>query len=368
MHEFIAEIGTSHLGSFEKAKCMIDAARKVGATTAKFQWVIADEIISKHAGIITLPNGDTNIYEYFLSVEKDKDFYAKLKSYTEKCGLEFLCSVFGLKSLHLLLQLNPKRIKIASPEINHRELLQSLAQHKVAVVLSSGVSTLIDLLRAVNILRAGKIEDIAILRCVTEYPASPYSYALQLLEKYQTLFQCQCGISDHTQETSILPTIAAAYGSTMVEKHFFLPNEHDEVTRCPDDPIALSPHAFSEMVKSTTNIATIYKTKGHRAAKTAVKKCYGEKTVHAVIGTRQSSKKQKHSAALLPHYFTTRRSLFARTNIAKGNILTPQNCILHRSEHNTRPGIPTEAYTTILGKKVHSKIAKGMPITFEHFL
>ncbi len=374
MHEFIAEIGTSHLGSFDKARRMIDAARDAGATTAKFQWVIADEIVSQHAGVISLPSGATNIYQYFVSVEQEPEFYAKLKSYTEACGLRFLCSVFGLRSLELLLQLKSERVKIASPEVNHIQLLEALAQHHVSVVLSSGVSSFIDLLRAIDILRFGKVKDIAVLRCVSQYPASPYSYSLQVLEKYQSLFGCVCGVSDHTQEPAMLPAVAAACGSSMVEKHLTLPAEHADAAISPDDPIALLPQQFLEMVETTTHIANIYKSKGTHAAQAAVKKRYGAEKVAAIIGATHAGKNHENSthatkncAVLLPHYFTTRRSLFAGTDIAAGTALTQYNCALLRSEHNSVPGIPTEAYEFIINKHLNSAVQQGMPIGLEHF-
>ena len=115
----IAEIGTSHEGSIEKAKRLIDAAKEAEADAVKFQWVIADEILHPKTGFVDLPTGRIPLYERFKQLECPPDFYAATLEYARSLGLKWICSPFGLKSLELLLELKPDAVKIASPELNH---------------------------------------------------------------------------------------------------------------------------------------------------------------------------------------------------------------------------------------------------------
>ena len=146
MINIIAEIGTSHEGSVEKAKEMIDAAAMSGATTIKFQWVYADEILHPKTGFVKLPTGNIPLYERFRQLECDKSFYVQMQDYVHSKGCKFCCSPFGVRSMKELLEINPDYVKIASPELNHYKMLEFLRdyrksqENKVPVILSSGVS------------------------------------------------------------------------------------------------------------------------------------------------------------------------------------------------------------------------------------
>ena len=140
----IAEIGTAHNGSLEKAYELIDAACQAGADMIKFQWVYADEILHPETGFVTLPGGKIRLYDRFKSLEVSPDFFAKCLERTHKDNMLFACSPFGLRSLNELVQIHPDAIKIASPEVNHIPLLKEIARQygTIPIILSSGVSKL----------------------------------------------------------------------------------------------------------------------------------------------------------------------------------------------------------------------------------
>ena len=151
----IAEIGTSHEGSKEKAFRLIDAAAENGADAIKFQWVYADEILHPKTGFVKLPTGNIPLYERFKQLECPVSFYKDIMDYVHSKGCKFCCSPFGLRSMQELLQLNPDYVKIASPELNHYKMLEALrdwrkeqskkGEKSVPVILSSGVSRLSDI-------------------------------------------------------------------------------------------------------------------------------------------------------------------------------------------------------------------------------
>ena len=101
----VAEIGTSHNGSVEKAYSLIDAACEAGADVVKFQWVYASEILHPDTGFVKLPGGNIRLYDRFRSLEVPFDFYEKCRNYANKKGLLFACSPFGLKSFEELVSL-----------------------------------------------------------------------------------------------------------------------------------------------------------------------------------------------------------------------------------------------------------------------
>ena len=111
MSLIIAEIGTAHGGSLEKAKELVDAAALSGADVIKFQWVYADEILHPNTGYVELPGGRIRLYDRFKQLECPPDFYRQMIEYVHKAGCKFCCSPFGLRSLDELIELKPDYVK-----------------------------------------------------------------------------------------------------------------------------------------------------------------------------------------------------------------------------------------------------------------
>jgi sialic acid synthase SpsE len=151
----IAELGTSHQGDMDAARELIDAAVAAGADCIKFQLVYAEEILHPLSGEVDLPTGRIALYERFKSMERSLPFYGELKTHTEAAGALFLCTPFGIRSARELRSLGVEALKIASPELNHLPLLQEAAGYGLPLFLSSGVSTLADIERALAVTGRG---------------------------------------------------------------------------------------------------------------------------------------------------------------------------------------------------------------------
>ena len=215
MSLIIAEIGTSHEGSLEKAKKLVDAAAWAGADAIKFQWVYADEILHPKTGFVALPTGNIPLYERFRQLECPPDFYRQMIDYVHSKGCKFCCSPFGLRSLKELLSLKPDILKVASPELNHYPMLKAIAQYRkgqsergeepVPVVLSSGVSKLEDIQKAIDIV--GK-NGVSLLHCITSYPAPEDEYNLKVITSLAGLFGIECGVSDHSLDPVLVPVLS----------------------------------------------------------------------------------------------------------------------------------------------------------------
>ena len=141
----IAELGTSHAADPVKAGELIEAAAEAGADCIKFQMIYAREILHPNTGEVLLPGGKIKLYDRFKELELESSFFREMKEKVEKKGLLFLCTPFGLESSRLLNDLNPKCIKIASPELNFSSLLREVASYKLPTLLSTGVSKLEDI-------------------------------------------------------------------------------------------------------------------------------------------------------------------------------------------------------------------------------
>ena len=369
----IAEAGTSHQGSLEKGYKLIEKAAWAGADCVKFQVVFADEIIHPLSGKVKLPGGNISLYEKFKEFEKNEDFFFKLKQETQKTGLMFLATPFGIKSARMLKNIEVSAIKIASPEINHYALLEEVSSYNLPLILSGGVSTLSDIEKAVEI--TGR--DITFLHAVTAYPAPEEDYNLALLQTLSGVFGFETGVSDHSKDPLLVPLISAALGGTTLEKHFTLDNSGDGL----DDLIALNPNDFKLMtseIRSLLSESSGKEKKSNSAGKSLtcnnsildnsllkeVKKRFGEESVDRITGSgiKQLAPSEKEN------YRTTNRSLIALRKINEGEIITAEDFAPLRSEKNLLPGLGPEYAKTITGKTVKKKIDNGAGITFDYFL
>ncbi len=342
---FIAEIGSGHEGSLTKAKELIDAAKESGAHTVKFQWIIAEEIVSKNIGSMHFTVADADLYQTFRECEKNLDFYQELSDHARSRKVSFLCSVFGLESLSLYQKLNPDSIKLASPEINHVPLLEKIAQSNLKVYVSTGLASCIDILSCLQTLHPAPC--IGILHCVTEYPAQYSQYNLDSLPCYQNLFGTDCGISDHSNTKALLPAASVLYGSRIVEKHFAL-----EKNLNLDSPVSLMPKDFTDMVNETKTMIELQK----RDRAQALRYLQELQEREDATGSKIPASRWE-SPPLRDIYHSSRRSLFTNTNIEKASPIQKTAVKVLRSEKNLRPGIPAEflCYSRLFPEKIRTK-------------
>jgi sialic acid synthase SpsE len=347
----IAELGTSHNADMEKAKEMVCAASETGADCVKFQMVFADEILHPNTGEVTLPGGKIRLYDRFKALETPVEFYAQIKEFVESKGLLFLCTPFGMKSAALLKGLQPKIVKIASPELNYTGLLEEIATWGLPVLLSSGVSRLSDIETAVEIFR----KDIrhCLLHCVTAYPAPETDYNLKVLPNLAAIFGVSVGVSDHSSDPELVPALSVAMGASVIEKHFCLSKTDPGL----DDPIALPPQEFSQMVRAVRRAAEI------GAQETLAFYCRerGEELVRQILGSGVKELAPSEKA----NYRLTNRSIHALRDIQKGEILKKSDYAVLRTEKILRPGLEPCWERIIEGRMAKNFIPAGEGIRFE---
>ena len=348
----IAEIGTGHDGDLARARALIEAASDAGADCAKFQAVLADEIIHPNTGEVPLPGGSVSLYQRFRSLERDREYFAALKEHTERAGLVFLCTPFGPGSAAMLDAMGVAAYKIASPELNYTALIHQVAGYGRPIILSSGVSTLGDIERALD--AAGN--ETVLLHCITAYPAPAEEYNLRLLPSLASLFGVPVGVSDHSLDPVLVPTASVAAGGSIVEKHLCLSRSGEGL----DDPIALPPQEFRRMVKAVRRAEV----EGREATLDRLAGDYGAARVEAVLGDGVKRLAPSERA----NYGRTNRSLHARSFIVAGEPLSEANIAVLRTEKLLRPGLSPELLSTVIGKHTVRDIPAGEGIVWEDLL
>ena len=251
----IAEAGVNHNGDIVTAKRLIDVAADAGADYVKFQTFKANKIVTKQAKRADYQNENTkNLdtqYEMLKKLELNEDSHHLLIKYCNHKGIKFLSTGFDLDSLEFLHKIGIRLAKIPSGEITNYPYLKKVAQLFSEVVLSTGMSDMDDINKALAILlKFGvKKENITILHCNTEYPTPMSDVNLKAMLHIQTELDVKIGYSDHTLGIEV-PIAAVALGAIVIEKHFTL----DRNLPGPDHRASLEPNELKSMIKSIRNI------------------------------------------------------------------------------------------------------------------
>ncbi len=393
----IAEIGTSHGGSLEKAYALIDEASDSGADIIKFQWVYADEILHPETGFVELPGGKIRLYDRFKELEVPSDFFASCLEYTHKKGLLFACSPFGLKSLEELVSIKPDAIKIASPEVNHIPLLKACAKYygKIPLILSSGVSKLGDIEKAIDILtgefenpysvpkeinvRGKNLPPLTLLHCITSYPAPENEYNVRAVETLSRIFGVPTGISDHSLDPVLVPVLTVSMGGRMIEKHITLSKKTDGL----DDPVALEGEQFAQMCHAVSQSCVVLEryrkdmiasglgesfTPGFNPGVEEILRQmsdeYGKEKVLSVLGSGVKRLAKSERA----NYGRTNRSLHYLKAMKKGEAVHAEDVSVLRTEKILTPGIQPDFLDTISGGILKRDVSSGAGVLLEDFI
>lgn len=250
----IAEAGVNHNGSVEIAKKMVDAVKNSGADAIKFQTFKTDDLVSKTAkkAEYQLKNSDYNETQFQMikKLEIDKAGHKEILGYCQSQGIKFLSSPFDISSIELLDELGIDTFKIPSGEIINLPYLRKLGQLNKKIILSTGMSNLGEIERALNeLIKSGSDkENITVLHCNTAYPTPLEDVNLRAMVTIKNAFDVKVGYSDHTLGFEV-SVAAVALGAEIIEKHFTLNREWDG----PDHKASLEPEEFSELVKVIRN-------------------------------------------------------------------------------------------------------------------
>lgn len=303
----IAEAGANHDRDLDRAKGLIEVAARAGCDAVKFQTYTGSALYSKY----------TPPFEYLEEISREpparlldrialpREWHAELKDHADSLGITWFSSPFDLTAVDALEKVGVACYKIASFEIVDLDLVRKCAATGKPLVISTGMATLGEIEDALEVCESEGNDTVALLHCVSAYPASPHSANLKAMDTLKRAFGVPTGFSDHTLGIAV-PIAAAALGADLIEKHFTTSRK----LKGPDHPFALEPDELEAMVE------------GVRAAQSAL----GD--------GRKAGPTEEESGEM---FQMARRSIVAKTDIPAGTVITREMLTAKRPGYGIKP-------------------------------
>lgn len=312
----IAEAGVNHNGSVKNAFKMIDCAKECGCDCIKFQTFKADALVTSNAPKADYQmrntNGSNTQFEMLKSLELNDREFEELKAHCDEIGIEFMSTPFDIESVDVLERIGVTRYKISSGDINNKQLLQYVAKTGKSMVVSTGMSTIEEVTKAVDWIEQVGNHQITLLHCTSNYPTSYDEVNMKAMQTLQQKFGYPIGYSDHTKG-DLASIVAVAMGATVIEKHFTL----DKNMEGPDHKASLNVEELKEMVDDIRAVETIM---GNGVKQPMISE----------LNTR----------------IVARKSVILAHNIQKGEILKKEDLVLKRPGN----GLAPEYLDELIGK------------------
>lgn len=328
----IAELSANHNGKIENALTLIDEAKKAGADAIKLQTYRPDTITLNcdreefkiHHG---LWKGRT-LYELYTQAHMPWEWHRPLFDHAKKIGLTIFSSPFDETAVDLLQELEAPAFKVASFEAIDLPLIRYIAKTKKPMIISTGMASQQEIQEAIDTAKSNGCTQLAILHCVSGYPAPAEEYNLRTIPDMINTYKVVTGLSDHT--TSNATAIASvSLGASIVEKHFTLNRNGGG----PDDSFSLEPKELASL-------------------------CIDAKTAWMALGNvnyeRSASEKEN---------LKFRRSLYYIKDLPAGSLIT-KDCI-----KSVRPGygLAPKYLDQVIGKTTKMPVTFGSPVTQDSF-
>jgi pseudaminic acid synthase len=330
----IAEMSGNHMGSFERAKKIIEEVAKSKAHAIKLQTYTADTMtieISEGEFYIEDEKSIWNhrsLYDLYNEAHTPWDWHAELFKYARSLGLIPFSTPFDSTAVDFLENLNVSIYKIASFEITDLDLIQKVASTGKPVIISTGMATISEIADAVLTARSSGCKNLILLKCTSSYPAKPEDANLITIPHLSQIFNYQVGISDHTLGIGV-SIAAVSLGATVIEKHVTLDRNDGAV----DSLFSLEPNELRDLVIESD-----------LARKSVGSVNYGP--------LKNEELSQSH-----------RRSLYIVKDLKKGERLD------HNNLRAIRPGrgLEIKFRKNLIGKKIKKDIKKGTPASWDLF-
>ena len=326
----IAEMSANHNGNINTAKEIIKSAKESGASAVKLQTYKPETIT------LDLKNSDfilkgglwdgRSLFDLYKEAHMPWEWHTDLFGYAKELGITIFSSPFDFSAVDLLEDLNTPAYKIASFEVTDLRLIKYIASTRKPLIISTGMANKEEIQEAIDVANESGCDQIAILHCVSGYPAPSSDYNLATLLDLSKQFNKVVGLSDHTLD-NVTAIASIALGSSIVEKHFTL----DRELGGPDSDFSLEPRELKILADSLNN------------------------AWEAIGNINYDLKSSEESNVKF------RRSIYFVKDLKAGEVIS-EECL-----RSVRPGygLPTKYFDSLIGKKIKKDVVYGTPTSFE---
>lgn len=325
----IAELSANHNGKLETALCIVEEAKKAGADAVKLQTYKPDTItLNCDSEDFKIKGGlwdGRTLYDLYEEAHMPWEWHKPLFDRARELGVTMFSSPFDNTAIDLLEDLNAPAYKIASFEAVDLPLIKYAARTGKPMLISTGMANAEEIAEAIESARDGGCKELAVLHCVSGYPAPAEDYNLRTIPDMIERFGLVTGLSDHTLDNTTAIT-SVALGASIIEKHFTMNRNGGG----PDDSFSLEPAELAAL-------------------------CQGAKTAWSALGLVDYGRKSSEQANA-----QFRRSLYFVKDMKAGDVITP-DCV-----RSVRPGfgLPPKDYELFLGRKINRPIHKGTAVSW----